>query len=197
MINRFRNAISPGTLINLIILAVAWFSSVAKNAQHWLIQREGHEFPIRLWAIFPPAFVVSVVILGSVQWFTTSRSRRSLGRLIEHAAIAFVGGSFLLICQTLLPRFWLVPAVAMIFGATMLNRILFGDPVRWTSALSLSAGLIVADFLLPSSAAAARGTPLYLVWLSMIITIWSAILRADIRLSWWLCGAQNLEVASL
>src|SRR4051812_10971852 len=116
MINRFRNAISPGTLINLIILAVAWFSGFAKFAQHWLIQREGHEFPIRLWAIFPPAFVVSVVILGSVQWFTTSRSRRSLGRLIEHAAIAFVGGSFLLICQTLLPRFWLVPGVAMIFG---------------------------------------------------------------------------------
>ncbi|MBC8108174.1 MAG: hypothetical protein H7Z14_16430 [Anaerolineae bacterium] len=187
---RLRNAISPATLINLIILALAWFTGFAKNAQHWLIQREGHEFPIRLWAIFPPAFAASIVVLGIIQWIATPRAARSLARMIEHAAIAFVGGSFVLICQTLMPKFWLVPAIAMIFVATMLNRILFGDPVRITPAVLLAAGLVVADFLLPASWAATTATPAYLVWLAMIITIWSAIVRIDPQLSWWTCGLE-------
>ena len=186
-----RNAISLGTRINLIILATAWFTGAARWAQHWLIEREGHEFPIRLWAILPPAFVASAIVLASVQWMTTPRSGRRLSRMIEHVAIAFVGGSFLLICQTLMPKFWLIPVIAMMFAAVILNRILFGTRMNFIAAVWLSLGVIAADFLLPASSASAQTTPLYLMWLAMIITIWHAILpRRDPRLAWWLCGSE-------
>jgi len=189
--NRLRTAISLGTLIDLCLLALAWFTGAARWAQHWLIEREGHEFPIRLWAILPPAFVVCAIVLGTVQWITTPRAARSLSRVLEHAAIAFVGGSFLLICQTLMPKFWLVPAIAMVFIAMMLNRILFADRMRPIAVIWLCVGLVVADFLLPASVAA-RATPLYLIWLAMIITIWNAMLpRRDFRICWWLCGLEE------
>jgi hypothetical protein len=182
-------AISWGSLISLLILAIAWFTGAARWAQHWLIVRDGHEFPIRLWTLFPTMFVVCCGLLVSVRWIASPRDAWRIGRAVEHAAVAFVGGSFVLICQTLLPRGWLLPAIGMVLIAAPMNQILFRRRANWAAVIWLAAGLVIADLLLPGSSASARGTPLYLLWLAMVITIWNAMVpRGDDRLSWWLCG---------
>lgn len=181
--------ISRGGAINLVLCALAWFTGAARTAQHWLIERDGHEFPIRLWAILPPAFLGACAVLGTVQWVCTPRLSRDIARLIEHATIAFIGGSFLLICQTLMPKFWLLPVSAMLPIAVVVNRILFGTKTRAPAVIGLILALIVADFLLPRSSESSRATPVYLLWLAMFVTVFSAILpMLDQRLSWWLCG---------
>ena len=186
---RRRQAISRGTLINLIILAIAWFTGAARKA-------DSLADPARGPRISNPT--VGDLSAG-VSCHRRGAGERSMdgdaalitqfARTIEHNAIAFVGGSFVLICQTLMPKYWLVPAIGMLLVALLLHRILFATRAGFFSAIWLGVGLVVADFLLPASSAGMRGTPVYLIWLSMIITIWSGLLAPDaVRLSWWLCG---------